>query len=85
MTKKYMLFTTPTCIACPPVKSFIAELESRGLVNGERIDVGEEQGLERAIQYGISQSPTVILFDEQQQEIGRAHNVQEIKSIIFDY
>lgn len=85
MIKSYLLFTTPTCPSCPPVKEFLSELEAKGMLHGENIDVGNDQGYEKATQFSINRSPTVVLFDEQKQEVARAYNVQEIKSIVYDY
>ncbi|MFH1247139.1 MAG: thioredoxin domain-containing protein [Candidatus Micrarchaeota archaeon] len=85
MVKNYLLFVTPTCPSCPPVKTFLKELEQKGQVTGEQVDVTNDNGYERAINFNISKAPTVVFFDENQQEIGRANNVNEIKSIIYDY
>ncbi len=82
---KYLLFTTPTCPSCPTVKSFLKELETKGRVAGENIDVTQEGGYERAVTFNVSKAPTVVFFDENQQEIGRANNISEIKSIVYDY
>ena len=85
MVKNYVLFTTPTCPACPTVKTFLKELETKGQVMGENFDVTQDAGYEKAINFNISKAPTVVFFDENKQEIGRANNVSEIKSIVFDY
>ena len=86
MTKKYMLFTTPTCPSCPPVKALLKDLETRGMVKGELITVGADDGsYEKAAAYHITKAPTVVFFDEQDNELGRANNPSEVKSIVFDY
>lgn len=85
MVKNYLLFTTPTCPSCPPVKSFLKELEQKGQLAGEHIDVTGDNGYEKAINFNISKAPTVVFFDEKQREIGRANNISEIKSIVYDY
>jgi len=85
MVKNYLLFTTPTCPSCPPVKNFLKELEQKGHLLGEHIDVTQGNGYEKAIIFSISKAPTVVFFDENQQEIGRANNISEIKSIVYDY
>lgn len=85
MVRSYVLFTTPTCPACPSVKSFLSTLEVKSGLNGENVDVTTDSGSERAVKFGISKAPTVILFDENKNELGRAHNINEIKSIIYDY
>ena len=85
MVKNYFLFTTPTCPSCPPVKSFLNELEQRGEVAGTVFDVTKNDGYEQAIVFNVSKAPTVVFFDEKKQEIGRANSIGEIKNIIFDY
>ncbi len=85
MIKNYLLFTTPTCPSCPPVKLFLKELELKGTVSGKLLDVTQDNGYEKAVELHISKAPTVVFFDENQREVGRANNVSEIKSIVFDY
>ncbi len=82
--RKYVLFTTPTCPSCPPVRAFLKQLETRGELSGENVDVTAGNGYEKAVQFNISRAPTVVFFDENR-EIGRANNVSEIKNILFDY
>ncbi len=86
MVKKYLLFTTPTCPSCPPVKALLKELETKGVVQGELIMVGENDSTyEKAAAYNISRAPTVVFFDENNNELGRANNTSEVKSIVYDY
>lgn len=85
MVKTYLLFTTPTCSSCPPVKKFLSDLEARGTVSGEQVDVASAGGYEKAVHFGIHKAPTVILFDEEEREVGRAYSITEIKSIVYDY
>ncbi len=82
---KYVLFTTPYCPACPPVKTVLKELEQKGRISGENVDVTQENGYEKAIAFNVSRAPTVIFLDEANHEIGRANNASEVKSIVFDY
>ncbi len=84
MGKKYVLFTTPTCPSCPAVKNYLNELETKGQLTGEKVDVTQNNGHVKAIKFNVSKAPTVVFF-ENDQEIGRAHNISEIKSIVFDY
>lgn len=85
MVKQYLLFTTPSCPSCPPVKTFLKELEGKGTVCGKSLDVTQDEGYEKAVSFKICKAPTVVFFDEALQEIGRANNIPEIKSIVFDY
>lgn len=85
MAKKYMLFTTPVCPACPPVKALLKDLEAKGMVKGELITVADDASYEKAERYHITKAPTVVFFDEQNNELGRANSTSEVKSIVFDY
>ncbi|MEK6981502.1 MAG: hypothetical protein AABX38_01105 [Candidatus Micrarchaeota archaeon] len=85
MVKKYVLFTTPTCVACPPVKKYLAELETKGMLSGQNYNVASDEGYEQAVTCNVTRSPTVIFFDQNNREVARANNVSEIKSIIYDY
>ncbi|HLC68437.1 MAG TPA: glutaredoxin domain-containing protein [Candidatus Bilamarchaeaceae archaeon] len=85
MVTSYLLFTTPTCPSCPPLKKLLSELEVKGALKGENIDVTSNGGYEKAMEFHVNRAPTVVLFDENKNEVGRAHNVHEIKSIVYDY
>jgi ribonucleoside-triphosphate reductase len=74
---RYELFTRKTCPNCPPVAACCEALP----VSGERIDVDTEAGMIRASSYGVFSTPTVILFDADSAEIGRAHSVKEIRAL----
>jgi ribonucleoside-triphosphate reductase len=52
-------------------------------VEGSCIDVDTEQGFERARELQILAAPTVVVFDEQGNEIARAHTAQEL-SVVFE-
>jgi hypothetical protein len=72
----YMLFERDTCPNCPPVKDFMRELS----MDGTRLNVDTEEGLNAARRYGVMASPTVIFFDESSNEVFRAHNVADLKA-----
>jgi hypothetical protein len=72
----YMLFERDTCPNCPPVKEFMRELS----MDGTRLNVDTEEGLNAARRYGVMASPTVIFFDESSNEVFRAHNVADLKA-----
>jgi ribonucleoside-triphosphate reductase len=74
---RYELFTRKTCPNCPPVKACCENLP----VSGEIIDVDTEVGMIRASSYGVFSTPTVIFFDADSAEIGRAHSVKEIRAL----
>lgn len=75
----YEIFIKDTCPNCPPVKDFMKNIN----LQGEKIDVGTESGIKIAASKGVFSSPTVIFYDNNNKEITRAHNVDEL-SEIFD-
>ena len=75
---KYLLFTTKYCTACAPVKKFLEQKQ----VSGNVVDASEESDL--AIKYEVRSVPTVVFFDDSGNEIGRANNVPEARSILSD-
>lgn len=74
---RYELYVRKTCPNCPPVKECCTNLS----LSGEQIDVDTDEGFTRAASLGIFSAPTVIFFDENGAETGRAHSVKEIRSL----
>lgn len=75
---RYEFFLRRTCPNCPPVKAYMADLA----MHGEQIDVDTEAGLQSAAAKGVFAAPTVIFYDAQDNEIGRAHTVEELNAIL---
>ena len=78
MDMRYLLFTTKYCVACAPVKKFLEQKE----LKGEMVDAVEES--DKAIEYGVRSVPTVVFFDHAGNELGRANNVSDARSILTD-
>lgn len=74
---RYELFVRKTCPNCPPVKECCSNLP----VSGELVDVDSPEGFARASALGVFSAPTVIFFDENGAETGRAHSVKEIRAL----
>lgn len=74
----YDFFMRKTCPNCPPVKSFMAEVEFKGNI----IDVDTDEGLREAAAKGVFSAPTVIFYDKNGNETGRGHTVEEIKNVM---
>ncbi|MBQ7157916.1 MAG: hypothetical protein IJS09_00620 [Treponema sp.] len=74
----YEFFMRRTCPNCPPVKNYMASVT----IDGVQIDVDTEEGLKEAAAKGVFAAPTVIFYDAKNNEVGRAHNVEELSSIL---
>ncbi len=78
MISSYKLFTTEICPNCHSVKEFIKELD----IKGEEINASEQEGLKKAQEAGVSSVPTVILLDEEGNEVRRAQSVDQLKQAL---
>lgn len=74
----YEIYTRKTCPNCPPVKSYMANVD----LAATAIDVDSEEGFARASEMGVMAAPTVIFFDANKNEVARAHSVAELSSIV---
>ncbi|MCR4627694.1 MAG: hypothetical protein K5640_08620 [Treponema sp.] len=73
----YEFYYRQTCPNCPPVKAYIADLNAAG----EKIDVDTTEGLSKAASKGVFAAPTVIVYNSNNEEVARAHNVEELTAI----
>jgi len=78
MIKNYLLFFTPMCPNCPSVKDYMKMIR----LEGKFVDATERNGYTLAAHYSVFSVPTVIFFDEQEHEIGRAQSIGQIKRLI---
>lgn len=74
----YLLFTLPACCRCPAVKNYLISSGAKGQV----IDASTEAGMNRARVLSVSSTPTVIFFDDNQNEIGRAYDIAKAKEFV---
>ena len=74
----YTLFFRDTCPNCPAVKSFMTDTGIRG----EEIDVNSKEGMNGAIQHQIYATPTVIFFDQDDNEVARGVSLADLKTIV---
>ena len=65
----YAYFFRKTCPNCPPVRSL---LESTAL-GGDHFDVDTDEGFARAAEMQILATPTVVFFDGNGEQVGRAN------------
>ncbi len=75
----YELFTMKKCKKCADVRDFIALSH----LEGEEISVDKDKGFDRASEAGVFVTPTVIFHNKNKEEIARAHNVQELESVMI--
>ena len=75
---KYSYFFRKTCPNCPSVKGYVETLD----LSGEHIDVDTEDGLESASDSHVFGVPTVVFYDNNDNEIFRAHNLKDLKENI---
>ena len=76
---KYLLLTTTTCPKCPAMKEFVAqEIE----FEGELLDNESPDFMERAQEYKVESAPTLIIFDDEGEEVFRGSEVQEVKDFL---
>ncbi len=76
---KYLLFTTMTCPKCPAMKDFVASEIS---FEGEQIDNNNPDFMTKAGELGVDSAPTLIIFDDENKEIFRGSEVQEVKDFL---
>lgn len=74
----YVLFTTPSCVSCVPVKDYLKEVGLKGVV----VDASEGDGRRLAMENGVRSVPVVYFYDENNNEVGLARSVNEIKNLM---
>lgn len=78
MIKRYMLFFTPMCPKCPKIKEYMETKK----IEKEWVDAATKDGLEKAREYDVGSVPTVLFFDEKDNLVTRANNIEEVKRIV---
>ena len=74
------IFTTPTCIKCKSLKN---QLEGEEFsLDVSFIDATVGEGAERAKKLGLRSVPVVYLYNDENEQIGIAHNIDEIEAIL---
>ena len=68
-----------TCPKCPAMKSFVAENLK---FEGEVLDNDSSNFMEKAGELKVDSAPTLIIFDENEQEIFRGNEVGEVKDFL---
>jgi hypothetical protein len=78
VVSSYAYFFRKTCPNCPPVRSL---LESTAL-GGDHFDVDTDEGFSRAAEMQILATPTVVFFDGNGEQVGRANAPKEAQRFL---
>lgn len=74
---KYLLFTSPICRNCPPMKEYVKTIDIMGI----DIDISTQDGFEIAKKYEVQSTPCLLLFSNSN-IIAKTHSVDEIKKVL---
>jgi thioredoxin-related protein len=75
----YLLFTTTRCPKCPEFKKFVQE---KIAINGLILDEYSETFSEEISKCKVSNAPTIILFDESQNELYRTSDISSLEDFL---
>lgn len=78
MIESFIVFTAEHCPGCGPVKDFLRKTS----ISGKIMDIAHAEGAEQAIRFAVRSLPTVVFLDRGKNEVARAHNVTDVKTII---
>ncbi len=73
----YIFFYRTTCPNCPPVSNWLKNSH----LKGEAINVDDKAGFDKAAEYQIFASPTVVFLNEEGKEMYRATNTKALDAI----
>ena len=74
---KLIKFSLPNCQPC---KVLAEQMKKEGI---ESTDINLfEDTEELGFKYSIRNVPTVVVFDEKEQEVGRVRNIEQLKEIL---
>ena len=72
-----LVFCREHCPNCPPVKEYMAERYSS--IDVETVDCDTEKGMEMARERWVLSTPTVVMVNDEGEELWRAKDVKELK------
>lgn len=73
---KYILFTTTTCPKCPAMKELVLQNVK---FEGEILDNTASSFGERVQQAGVQNAPTIVIYDDKDNEVFRASETEELQ------
>lgn len=70
----------PACPECHMIKDFL----EKGKVNieSEEVDASTDEGMEKAVEFNVMSTPTIVFLDENGKETSRAFSVDEVKKVV---
>jgi thioredoxin-related protein len=75
----YLLITTTTCPKCPEVKDYVAKNIK---FKGEILDETNPNFANVLGEYGVTAAPTMIILDEDGEELFRGNETSEIEDFL---
>ncbi len=75
----YELYSRATCPHCPPVKAYMENVS----LEGRKINVDTDEGMNLAAEHGVFSTPTVIFYNEKGDAVARAHTTDELEAILL--
>lgn len=70
----------PACPDCHLIKEFLEEKAIN--IKGEEVDASTDKGMEKAVEFNVMSTPTIIFLDENSKELSRAFSVDEVKKVL---
>lgn len=70
----------PACPDCHMIREFLEEKKIN--VEGEEVDTATDEGMEKAVEFNVMSTPTVVFLDEDYKEVSRALSLDEVKNIV---
>ncbi len=75
----YLLFTTTRCPKCPAFKEYV---EKNVNFPGEILDENHPDFPEKSMDYGITVAPTMIILNENGEELIQINEVDELEGFL---
>lgn len=75
----YILFTTTRCPKCPEFKKFVINHLN---INGYILDETNDNFVELTEKYHISSAPTIIIFDDAENQLFRGDETYDLEEFI---
>ena len=70
---RILKFYATWCVPCKALSKYLESSRDIRIINCNIEEVDIEKNMETAIEYGVRSVPTMVLLDDYNNEIGRAH------------